>query len=76
MRPILFINKVDRLINELKVTPEQMQQQFVKIIAKFNQLLNKVVPDEFKGKWDVKVEDGTVAFGSAYYNWAISAPYM
>lgn len=76
VRPVLFINKVDRLINELKVTPEQMQQQFVKIITKFNQLLNKVVPDEFKGKWDVKVEDGTVAFGSAYYNWAISAPYM
>jgi len=53
-----------------------MQQQFVKIISKFNQLLNKMVPDQFKGKWDVKVEDGTVAFGSAYYNWAISAPYM
>ncbi|MBS3802354.1 MAG: elongation factor EF-2 [Candidatus Thermoplasmatota archaeon] len=76
VRPILFINKVDRLINELKVTPEQMQQQFVKIISKFNQLLNKMVPEQFKGKWDVKVEDGTVAFGSAYYNWAISAPYM
>jgi len=76
VRPILFINKVDRLINELKVTPQQMQQQFVKIITKFNQLLNKMVPEQFKGKWDVKVEDGTVAFGSAYYNWAISAPYM
>ena len=24
----------------------------------------------------MKVEDGSVAFGSAYYNWAISAPYM
>ena len=76
VRPILFINKVDRLINELKVTPEQMQQQFIKIITKFNQLLNKMVPEQFKGKWDVKVEDGTVAFGSSYYNWAISAPYM
>jgi len=76
VRPVLFINKVDRLINELKVTPEQMQQQFIKIITKFNQLLNKMVPEQFKGKWDVKVEDGTVAFGSSYYNWAISAPYM
>jgi translation elongation factor EF-G len=26
VHPILFINKVDRLINELQVTPEQMQQ--------------------------------------------------
>ena len=76
VKPILFVNKVDRLINELKVTPEEMQQRFIKIIHKFNELLNRVVPEEFKGKWDVKVEDGSVAFGSAYYNWAISAPYM
>lgn len=76
VKPILFINKVDRLINELKVTPEEMQQRFVKIIAKFNELLNKTVPPEFKGKWTVKVEDGTVAFGSAYYNWAVSVPFM
>ncbi len=76
VRPILFINKVDRLINELKVTPEQMQQQFLKIISKFNDFMNRLVPDQFKGKWNVKVEDGSVAFGSAYYNWAISAPFM
>jgi len=76
VKPILFINKVDRLINELRVTPEEMQQRFVKIIAKFNELLNKTVPDQFKEKWNVKVEDGSVAFGSAFYNWAISAPYM
>ncbi|MBN2065686.1 MAG: elongation factor EF-2 [Candidatus Thermoplasmatota archaeon] len=76
VKPILFINKVDRLINELRVTPEEMQQRFIKIIAKFNELINKVVPEDFKGKWNVKVEDGSVAFGSAYYNWAISAPYM
>ncbi len=53
-----------------------MQQRFIKIITKFNELLNKTVPDEFKGKWNVKVEDGTVAFGSAFHNWATSVPYM
>ncbi len=76
VKPVLFINKVDRLINELKVTPEEMQQRFIKIIAKFNDLVDKMIPEEFKGKWNVRVEDGSVAFGSAYYNWAISAPYM
>ncbi|KYK19959.1 elongation factor EF-2 [Thermoplasmatales archaeon SG8-52-4] len=76
VKPILFINKVDRLINELRVTPEEMQQRFVKIIAKFNELLNRTVPEEFRNKWNVKVENGSVAFGSAFYNWAISAPYM
>jgi elongation factor 2 len=76
VKPILFINKVDRLINELRVTPEEMQQRFIKIITKFNELLNRTVPEQFRGKWNVKVEDGTVAFGSAFYNWAISAPFM
>ena len=76
VKPVLFINKVDRLINELKVTPEEMQQRFAKIITKYNQLLNKVLPEEFKGKWNAKAEDGTVAFGSAFYNWAISVPFM
>ncbi|KYK28476.1 elongation factor EF-2 [Thermoplasmatales archaeon SG8-52-1] len=76
VKPILFINKVDRLINELRVTPEEMQQRFIKIISKFNELLNRTVPEEFRNKWNVKVENGSVAFGSAFYNWAISAPYM
>ncbi len=76
VKPILFVNKVDRLINELKVTPEQMQERFIKIIQEVNSLIKKMVPEEFKDEWIVRVEDGSVAFGSAYYNWAISAPYM
>jgi len=76
VKPTLFINKVDRLINELKVTPEQMQERFIKIIKQTNDLINKMTPKEFKGQWNVKVEDGSVAFGSAYHNWAISVPFM
>ena len=76
VQPVLFINKVDRLINELRVTPEEMQNRFIKIINKFNELLDRVIPEEFKGKWNVKVENGTVAFGSAFHNWAVSVPRM
>jgi elongation factor 2 len=76
VKPLLFINKVDRLMNELKVTPEQMQQRFMKIIAEVNSLIKKMVPKEFEKDWVIKVEDGGVAFGSAYHNWAISVPYM
>src|SRR6056297_3475605 len=36
VKPVLFINKVDRLIKELKLTPEQMQQRFAKQIAEVN----------------------------------------
>ena len=30
VKPVLFINKVDRLIKELRLTPEKMQQQLVR----------------------------------------------
>jgi len=76
VRPVLFINKVDRLINELQVTPEQMQERFVKIINEVNKRIAKMLPPELKKEWMVKVEDGSVAFGSAYHNWAINVPYM
>jgi elongation factor 2 len=76
VKPILFINKVDRLINELRVTPEEMQNRFIKIINKFNELVDRVIEEDFKGKWNVKVEDGSVAFGSAFHNWAVSVPRM
>jgi elongation factor 2 len=76
VKPILFINKVDRLINELRVTPEEMQNRFIKIINKFNELIDRVIEKDFKGKWNVKVEDGSVAFGSAFHNWAVSVPRM
>ncbi|ACX73381.1 translation elongation factor aEF-2 [Methanocaldococcus vulcanius M7] len=76
VKPVLFINKVDRLINELKLTPEELMNRFVKIINDINNLIRKMAPEEFKDEWLVKVEDGSVAFGSAYNNWAISVPFM
>lgn len=76
VKPILFINKVDRLVNELKLTPEAMQERFVKIIMKVNDLIAKMSPPDIKGKWQVKVDDGSVVFGSAYSNWALSMPFM
>jgi len=76
VKPILFINKVDRLIRELKLTPEMMQERFTKIIDDVNMLIKKYAEDEYKNKWTVNVEDGSVAFGSATKKWAISIPYM
>jgi elongation factor 2 len=76
VRPILFINKVDRLINELKVTEEQMQKRLTGIITEVNAKILKLLPDDLKKEWALDVTKGTVAFGSAYHNWAISVPYM
>ncbi len=76
VKPVLFINKTDRLITELKLGPEEMQKRFVKIIDDFNLLIEQIAEKEYKEKWKVSVADGSVAFGSARDNWAMSIPYM
>ncbi|MDR3063115.1 MAG: elongation factor EF-2 [Methanobrevibacter sp.] len=76
VRPVLFINKVDRLINELKLKPEELQNRFLKIIAESNKLIKNMAPKDKKDQWKVDVTDGSVAFGSAYHNWAINIPIM
>ena len=76
VRPVLFINKVDRLLNELKLDGQELQNRFIKTIAGANKLIKNMAPEEFKDEWQVRVEDGSVAFGSAYHNWAINIPMM
>ena len=76
VKPVLFINKVDRLINELQVTPEDMIKRFEEQITKVNTLIRQFAPTEHRKDWQVSVTDGTVAFGSAYHNWGITVPYM
>ncbi|MFG1459779.1 MAG: elongation factor EF-2 [Thermoplasmataceae archaeon] len=76
VKPVLFINKVDRLINELKLNSEEMQKRFQKVIVDVNRLINKYAADELRQQWQLSVQDGKVAFGSAYNNWAISVHSM
>lgn len=76
VKPILFINKVDRMIKELKLTPEKMQEKFKKIIDHFNLLVEQIAESEYREKWKVNVADGSVIFGSAKENWALSAAFM
>jgi len=76
VKPVLFINKVDRLIKEVKLTPEEMQKKFISIIDHVNELIESIAPTGYKEKWKVGVAEGTVAFGSAFHNWALSFSYM
>jgi elongation factor 2 len=76
VKPILFINKVDRLVNELKLDPQAMMGKFVNLINHVNKLIRGMNEKKFNAGWKVKVDDGSVAFGSALYNWALSVPQM
>jgi elongation factor 2 len=74
-KPVLFINKIDRLINELKLNYEQMQERLTKIINEVNKLIKANAPKEFVDDWLINVAKGNVAFGSAFNKWAISYPF-
>ena len=76
VKPVLFINKVDRLINELKLEPEELQKRFMNIYMEANKLIKNMAPEDKKEEWSVDFTDGSVAFGSAYHNWAINVPMM
>ena len=71
-KPVLFVNKVDRLINELKLPPAKVYERIDTIIAKVNNLIMKVAPEEYGKDWRVSFQDGSVAIGSAKTGWAFT----
>ncbi|MDY6958921.1 MAG: GTP-binding protein, partial [Halobacteriota archaeon] len=75
VKPILFVNKVDRLINELKIDKQDMQIRLGSVIDHVNKLI-KGMDEANYSKNKLDATDGRVAFGSALYNWAVSVPSM
>ncbi len=70
--PVLFINKVDRLIRELRLTPNEIQKKLVRIVRDFNNLLDIYGEPEFKERWKVDPAKESVAFGSALHKWGFT----
>jgi elongation factor 2 len=75
VRPVLFINKVDRLINELRIDKQEMQIRLGNIIDEVNRLIKGMSAEKYE-EWRLDASNGSVAFGSALYNWAINVPHM
>ena len=73
VKPVLFINKIDRLIRELKISPEEIQEKLSRIIRDFNILIDIYGEPELKDDWKVNPSDGTVAFGSALHRWGFTS---
>jgi len=72
VRPVLFINKVDRLITELKYNAEQIQKKFTRIIDRFNDLIEVYGESPFKDELKVDATADSVAFGSALHKWGFT----
>ncbi|MBN1358735.1 elongation factor EF-2 [Candidatus Bathyarchaeota archaeon] len=72
VQPVLFINKVDRLITELQLNAEQIEKKFTHIISNFNDLIEIHGEPTFKDKWKVESTGDSVAFGSALHKWGFT----
>ncbi len=72
VRPVLFINKVDRLITELQFGAEQIEKKLNRIIGGFNDLVELYGEEPFKDEWKVEPAKGNVAFGSALHGWGFT----
>lgn len=72
VKPVLFINKVDRLISELKLGVSEIRERFIRIIDEFNSLIAIYGEPQFKRDWQVSPEKGSVVFGSALHKWGFT----
>lgn len=71
VKPVLMVNKVDRLLLELQITPEEMYQTFSRAIESVNVII-AMYNDELLGDVQVYPEHGSVAFGSGLHQWGFT----
>ncbi len=72
VRPVLYVNKIDRLITELRLSSEEVQAVLARIIKDFNGLIEMHGEPEFRGQWKVGAASNNVAFGSAKHRWGFT----
>jgi elongation factor 2 len=71
--PVLTINKLDRGFLELQLDPEEMYQNFVRVIENANVTI-QTYRDELLGDVTCYPEKGNVAFAAGLQGWAFTIP--
>mgnify|MGYP001626154524 FL=1 len=74
VKPVLYINKLDRLVKELRLSPQEVQNRLLQIIQDFNKLIEEYADPEYKDAWKVNPNKGQVAFGAAKDKWGFTLP--
>ncbi len=72
VKPVLFVNKMDRLITELKMKPKDIQTKVSRIIRNYNQLIDYYAEPQYRDKWKIRTTAGNFAFGSAIDRWGLT----
>jgi len=71
VKPLLFINKVDRLILELQYNGDEIRKRVAEIIGDVNQLIEAFLPERYSN-WRIKADKGMI-LGSALDGWGVTA---
>ena len=72
VKPVLLINKVDRLIRELKLSDEEIRRKLSRIIQDFNSIIDVYGEPPFRDEWKISASRGNVALGSALHKWGLT----
>jgi len=76
IKPVLFVNKIDRGILELQVDGETMYQNFQRVVENANVIISTYECDDMGESQQVDPTNGTVAFGSALFGWAFTLTHF
>jgi len=73
IRPVLFMNKMDRALLELQLEQEDLYQTFQRIVENVNVIVATYADDDGPmGIIRVDVNNGSVGFGSGLHGWAFT----
>jgi len=72
VHPILFINKTDRLITEMKLNQTRIEEKLNRIIQNYNDLVEIHGETPFKKEWRVNPKKDNVIIGSALHRWGFT----
>jgi elongation factor 2 len=73
IRPVLFMNKMDRALLELQLGQEELYQTFQRIVENVNVIVATYCDDDGPmGVVRVDVNNGSVVFGSGLHGWAFT----
>merc|ERR1712147_73741 len=75
IKPVLFMNKMDRALLELQLDPEELYQTFSRIVENVNVIIatyGGADEDGPMGCLYVSPDTGTVGFGSGLHGWAFT----
>jgi len=73
IKPVLFMNKMDRAFFELSCTPEELYQKFVQTVENVNVIIGTYMDEDGPmGDISVRPEIGMCGFGSGLHGWAFT----